>query len=432
MTRLFIRFYVGVIVILIVALCIMAFTFKNRFDTDFPRIKDKAMGGGVSLAREELGTRSAGAAENGLEKLRARFDYPIQIVDGEHVSNEVREWFAEDDDVMVHVGDKLLVLTPLGNGSDALKFGPVTLPQGPVETDMIVSLGVVLLLVAIAIVLMLRPLAQQLSAMERTAISFADGDLSARVDVQRADSARTLAEAFNEMATRTEALLRTQRELLQAVSHELRTPLARITLAIDLIRTAHNEQEREGRLQSLDTAAGELDELVGELLQYVRLETSLPQLAWENIELAPLVEELIEKHSIVRPGMQFQIGPELDRGNVRIVADRGGLGRAFSNLLANASRFGRQRIVVNAVVTPDGVTIDVDDDGPGIPEPDRERAFEPFVRLEDSGAGAGLGLALVKRIVASHGGTTIAMESPFGGCRIRTFWPFSATPDERT
>lgn len=333
------------------------------------------------------------------------------------------------DDVMVHVGDKLLVLTPFADGTAALKLGPVALPQGPVETDMLVSLGVVRLLVAIAIMLMLRPLARQLSAMERTAISFADGDLSARVNVERADSARTLAEAFNEMARRTEALVRTQRELLQAVSHELRTPLARINLAIDLIRTARDEQERETRLKSLDTASEELDELVGELLQYVRSETSLPQLTPESIELAPLVEELIDKHSLVRSEIEFRIGPDLDRGEVRIVADRSGLARVLGNLLANASRFGRRCVIINASATPAGVTIDVDDDGPGIPEPDRKRAFEPFVRLEETGRGAGLGLALVKRIVANHGGTAMALQSPLGGCRIRTFWPCARSLD---
>ena len=432
MTRLFIRFYVGVIVILVVALCIMAFAFKNRFDTDFPRIKEKALGGGVNVARQALKLAGDDPGDSVLEKLRAQFDYPVEVVAGGQVADEVREWFVDGDDVMVHVGDKLLVLTPSTSGTAALKLGPVTLPQGPVETDMIVSLGVVLLLVAIAIVLMLRPLARQLGAMERTAISFADGDLSARVDVKSADSARTLAEAFNEMAGRTEALVRTQRELLQAVSHELRTPLARVNLAIDLIRTARDERERELRLKSLDSAAEDLDELVGELLQYVRLETGLPQVAWESIELAPLVEELIEKHSHGSSEMQFQIGADLDHGDVRIVADRSGLARALGNLLANASRFGRRCVIINATATPAGVIIDVDDDGPGIPEPDRQRAFEPFVRLEDTGRGAGLGLALVKRIVANHGGTAVAVESPFGGCRIRTFWAFAATPDECT
>jgi two-component system, OmpR family, sensor histidine kinase RstB len=206
------------------------------------------------------------AAAHALHKLRSQFDYPVEIITPDRASNEVRKLLVKDEDVMVHVDDEVLVLIPLGNGTEALRLGPVALPQGAIETDMIISLGLVLLLVAISIAFMLRPLARQLSAMERTAISIADGNLSARVDVQRADSARMLARAFNDMASRIEAILRTQRELLQAVSHELRTPLSRINLAIDLIHTARDDEERELRLESLNSAAQELDELVGELL----------------------------------------------------------------------------------------------------------------------------------------------------------------------
>ncbi len=73
-----------------------------------------------------------------------------------------------------------------------------------------------------------------------------------------------------------------------------------------------------------------------------------------------------------------------------------------------------------------GATIvDIDDDGPGIPESEREHVFQPFVRLQGNSPdrGVGLGLALVKRILAQHGGSVEALTSPLGGCRIRTTWP---------
>ncbi len=423
MTRLFIRFYLGVITILLVALCITAFAFHYRLDADFDIIVERAMSGGVRLARDTLETTPNDSAAAALEKLQNRFDYPIRILSEEQVPTAVREWLLKDDDVVVHVDNELWVLTPLGNGTDTVWLGPVSIPSGQIETDMKIAVGAVLLLVAIVIAILLRPLARQLSELEQTAVSIAGGNLGARVDLQRSLSAKTLAQAFNDMAARVETLLRTQRELLQAVSHELRTPLARIHFAIDLIRTAHDDGDRELRLKSLDTAAQELDELVGELLRYIRLETSVLQPALESIELLPLVEELIEKDSLACDTIQFEIGPGLDRGDLSMVADRSGLARVLSNLLANASKFGRSCVIVDASVSPTGFTIDIDDDGPGVPKSDRERMFEPFVRLEESGHGAGLGLALVKRIVASHGGTVTALESPLGGCRIRTFWP---------
>lgn len=430
MTRLFIRFYLGLILILFVALCIASFAFHHRMDVDFNHVKEKAMRGDVGLARDTLETTSDAAATAALEQMRAQFDYPVDIIADEDVPTEMRKWLSKGDDVTVHVGNELSVLAPLRNGTGTLRFGPVSLPQGKIETDMKIALGGVLLLGAIVIAILLRPLARQLSILEQTALSVASGNLGARVDVEQANSAKALAQAFNYMAARTEALLRTQRELLQAVSHELRTPLARISFAIDLIRTARNDEERDSRLNSLDTAAQDLDELVGELLQYVRLETGVPQHTTESIDLLPLVEELIEKTSLTCSAIHFQIGPDLRRGDVRIVAGRSGLVRVLNNLLANASRFSRQQVNVNASVSAIGTTIDVDDDGPGIPESDRERVFEPFVRLEETGRGGGLGLALVKRIITNHSGTVTVQQSPLSGCRIRTFWPATDTPNE--
>jgi signal transduction histidine kinase len=199
--------------------------------------------------------------------------------------------------------------------------------------------------------------------------------------------------------------------------------LSRIHFAIDLIRTAEGDKQRASRLHSLETAALELDDLVGELLRYVRLETSEPPLERDHVELLPLAGELIEEVAIVHPGSTFEIGPRLQRGDVHLHADRVSLKRALGNLLANAARFGESRVVIDIDDSPHELAIVVDDDGPGIPLGDRQRVFEPFVRLEKSGRGAGLGLALVKRIAANHGGTVDAQESPLGGCRIRTVWP---------
>lgn len=423
MTRLFIRFYISVIALLFLALCITVFACKYRMDTDFDGITERVLGGGVRLARTSLQRSSADAT---VELLRRQFPYPVQNLSDEQTTAIVREWLSRGDDLVVSDGGELSVLTPLGRHGNSttgsLHFGPVPVGDGAIETDMLIAIGAVLLLVAIAIASLLRPLAWQLSLMEQTAVAIADGNLAARVDVEQTDSARTLAQAFNDMAARTEALLRTQRELLQAVSHELRTPLSRIHFAIDLIRTAHSDSERDARLQSLDAAAQDLDDTVGELLQYVRLETGIPQPEAESIELLPLVEELIEKASLTCRATEFRIGPELTRGDVRMVADRSGLMRVLGNLLANAGRFSRRQVQVNARVSATETTIDVDDDGPGIPESDRERVFEPFVRLSDTDRGAGLGLALVKRILSNHNGTVAVQESPLGGCRVRTCW----------
>ena len=285
------------------------------------------------------------------------------------------------------------------------------------------TLALVLLPAALAIALLLRPIARQLRRVEHAAKAIAAGDLSTRVDEQQmGGAAKPLAQAFNHMASRTETMLRTQRELLQAVSHELRTPLARIHFAIDLIRTAPDNQQREERLHSLENASEELDDLVGELLRYVRLESDEDRFDLGSFSVIPIVEQLLEKHAQVYPEIAFEIGEQPD-DLAMVQADCAGFERALGNLIANAGRFAESRVVIGISETEDEIAIDIDDDGPGIAEADRLRVFEPFVRLDDSGHGVGLGLALVRRILSKHGGNVVAQDSPLGGSRIHTRWP---------
>jgi two-component system sensor histidine kinase RstB len=428
MTRLFIRFYLGVVLILFAAFTIQMMLFRMSSRDDNLRIAEETLGGGLRLARDVLQSTPDADRAAALDSLREKFGHPIEMVPGEEVPERVNERFAGGDDVVFHFGDGIFLLAPLSDGKGALRFGPLPTFVGPSQTNAMIGLAMLLLLIAIAIALLLRPVSKQLRLLERAATAIAAGNFSTRVDERKASSARTLAHAFNNMADRTESLLRTQRELLQAVSHELRTPLSRIHFAIDLIRTAGDDRQLEQRLQSLDTAAQELDDLVGELLRYVRLETSEPLLGRDEVDLLCLAKELIEEQSLVHPEKQFEIGPRLAGGDAELVADRVSVKRALGNLLANAARFGKRRVVIDVAHGQDGWCIDVDDDGPGIPAEDRARVFEPFVRLEQSGRGAGLGLALVRRIVAHYGGTVEAQASPLGGCRIHTVWPTREAP----
>jgi two-component system sensor histidine kinase RstB len=293
-------------------------------------------------------------------------------------------------------------------------------------------LALVLLPTAIAIALLLRPVARQLRDVEEAAKAIAAGDLSARVDERRVPSTKTLARSFNQMASRTETVVRTQRELMQAVSHELRTPLSRIRFAIDLIGDAKNDAERQRRLSDLDDATEELDSLVGELLRYVRLETAeLPSLEREIVAVRDVLEGVIPKYRALHGSLKFHIaigGESKSDAPVTVFADRVGFQRALGNLLSNASRFASSEVVIHVTSRGGTTAVDIVDDGPGIPPHERERVFEPFVRLDDdshtiAGRGVGLGLALVKRIVLQHGGRIEVREGTDGGCLMHTEWP---------
>lgn len=420
MTRLFLRFYLGVILILVGAWMLQAYASHYLSPPENRRAFESFFSSGFRLARKMY--VDAGETEASLVALEDQLGYPIEVVPLDSLPAEAQRELAGEKEFEGFEDEGFFTAAELPDGKRALRFGPMLTPRGPSESAMLGVLGVLLALVAAAIALLLRPVSRQLRMLESTATAIAAGDFSVRVDERRVTSARLLARAMNEMAQRTESLLRTQREMLQAVSHELRTPLSRMAFAIDLLRTEDGAQ-REARLNSLESAAQELDALVGELLHYVRWESGQPQVGEEEIELRPLVERVIEQHGALHPTKQFLLGKHLSREEICLRGDGRTLERAIGNVIANAARFATGRVQVECAASAERVQIDVDDDGPGVPVAERARIFDPFVRLDDSGRGTGLGLALVRRIVTHYGGTVEALNADGGGCRIRIVLP---------
>ena len=433
MTRLFLRFYLGVVAILISAWAIQSYVFRQRSEAENIRVIEQALSGGARLARDELASSSPQQGPDAFARIQQRFDYPVQVFDlgADWLSEPSRNRLVGDE--VVFLGSHIAIASPTAQQDDSrraadeswgLLFGPLPQFVGPSQTEITFGYGGVFILAAIAIAILLRPVASQLRAVEQTAAAIAHGDLSARIDGTQAPKGLALVRAFNSMADRTETSLRSQSELLQAVSHELRTPLARIRFATDLVESAQSDDERRTRLDAIDDATEKLDGLVGELLTYVRLESSPSEPAPESVDLQALFSELVEIHAPLTPSAEFAIEPSAEP--IRLSADRDSLSRAIENLLSNAGRFARQRVSVHAVKHPDHVVIHVDDDGPGIAESDREKVLEPFVRLDNSSQrGSGLGLAIVNRIAKRHGGQLMVSDSPLGGARFSLMIPSS-------
>ena len=160
------------------------------------------------------------------------------------------------------------------------------------------------------------------------------------------------------------------------------------------------------------------------------METSQPALRPEPVAVNEAIEELLPRYAALHPMIRFSVPSPSEPDRFGVLADRLGFERAVGNLLENAGRFARSLVSVSVHATDDSVVVDVDDDGGGIPESDRQRVLEPFVRLNDGrhepGRGVGLGLALVHRIATQHGGRVELLTSPQGGCRARTVWPRAA------
>jgi two-component system OmpR family sensor kinase len=270
-----------------------------------------------------------------------------------------------------------------------------------------------------------------LQSLSRVADEFGDGQLSARARLQPADAVYPLAERINAMAQRIQGLLEAQKTLLHSVSHELRTPIARLEFGLELLAERAAEPALVKRIQAMGGDVAELNALVNELLSMSRLDNA--QAAQRApLLLAPLLRDCADElHP--RPG---QLVCEIDDALGGIDGDRRLLARAVGNLLRNAQKYAAHGVRLAARRDGGRIEIAVEDDGPGIPEAERERIFEPFYRLDRSRdratGGFGLGLSIARKAVLLHGGTLHVEHSALGGARFVIGLPASlpATPQQ--
>ncbi len=242
-----------------------------------------------------------------------------------------------------------------------------------------------------------------------------DDRLDERVPVPATgDEIAHLAQTMNRMLDRLSGSRQRQREFVSDISHELRNPIAtsRAKLEVGLNRPEDTDWK--------DTAAIVLGEqerlatLVEDLLLLARLDENQATTR-EEVDLDDIVIEEARRLQH-RPVDISRVEP------VRLVGDPGQLARVVRNLIDNADRHARGFVIVALRLDDGQAVLTVDDDGPGIPEEDREHVFERFVRLDPDRSrqqgGTGLGMAIVQAVVVSHDGSVSIGDSPSGGARV--------------
>jgi signal transduction histidine kinase len=264
------------------------------------------------------------------------------------------------------------------------------------------ALGLLALAIAVGAYPVVRRLTGRLERLQARVEELGKGDLSARVEVEGRDEVAELARSFNRAGERIERLVGAQQALLASVSHELRSPLARIRMGVELLGS-----ERPELRARIARDVEELDALIGELLFASRLDAGASEVA--EVDLLALVAE-----EAARFGAQVEGETAPVRGDARL------LRRLVRNLLENARRHGGAAAVEASVARlgDEGALLRVADRGPGVPEAERERIFEPFYRPaghREGEGGVGLGLALVRRIARHHGGDARCLARPGGG-----------------
>lgn len=283
-------------------------------------------------------------------------------------------------------------------------------------------IGSSIILFAIASVFMrnqVRPLMKLAKAVDAFGKGQEEGELNA-FKLEGSLEVRQAALAFNRMRERIKRQIRQRTDMLSGVSHDLRTPLTRMILQTEFMEDEEIKKEFQLNLH-------EMQDMIAAYLAFARGEGNEER---KQVRLDLLIARLSQ--SLESAAVKFDCHVE---GQLEIFARPLALRRLLDNLISNACRYAKTIRLQVALRSEAGLTINeqplieflIDDDGPGIPEEQREAAFQPFMRLDPSRnpatGGTGLGLTIAQDIVNSHGGRIWLEDSPLGGLRVRIRLP---------
>ncbi|MFJ1802864.1 ATP-binding protein [Streptomyces sp. NPDC088180] len=317
--------------------------------------------------------------------------------------------------------------TPDGVTLTVYAGAPLAAEQEAVNTvrgAMLTGLPLLLVVVAGVTWLVTRRALRPVEGIRREMAAItASEDLARRVpEPDSRDEIAALARTTNETLTVLEASVERQRRFVADASHELRSPIASLRTQLE-VAEAHPE------LLDLPGAVADtvrLQVLAADLLLLARLDAG-EKPGSATVELGALVREEVSQ----RTGDRVAVHVEAPEGGAfEVSGSRGQLSRVIGNLLDNAQRHAEGSVAVSVAADGRGVRVEVRDDGAGVPEDERERIFERFVRLDDARSrddgGAGLGLAIARDVASRHGGTLTVHAAAEGGAAFRLWLPRSA------
>ena len=248
---------------------------------------------------------------------------------------------------------------------------------------------------------------RRIDSVSRTATEIMSGDLSQRLSVTaRDDEFDEIATKLNEMLNRIEDLMKSMQQVTNNVAHDLRSPLTRLRNRLEV--TLLEERDPESYRKVMDEAIGDADSLIhtfNAMLSIARLEAGIDGAQWNDAQIGDLIDELAELYSAVSEDAGLQFSAKID-DNPRYYCNKHLIGQAVTNLLDNAIKYTPKpgKVALELSGNDDQFSIVVRDNGLGIPEHERERVFEHFVRLENerNSPGNGLGLSLVQAVARIH------------------------------
>ncbi|RUO69392.1 two-component system sensor histidine kinase EnvZ [Idiomarina ramblicola] len=332
-----------------------------------------------------------------------------------YLSDDMSDMLGGESHVRVAQGQKFYLWVKPPRAPDFWIRVPLESMQQGQFSPLVMYLVLIGLLSVFGGMLFANWLNRPLKALEESARRVGRGEFPEQLPEKGASEIMAVTRAFNQMSRGIRELENDRNLLMAGVSHDLRTPLTRIRLAAEMM-----PQEDDSLAQGIIEDIDDMNDIIDQFIDYVRLDQ-------QECSSKESLNELIEQTVANVPDnwtKQF----ELELGRLPLVWLRPlSMKRVIINLLENAERYGKHRVVVSSGhdKKQKRVWFRVTDDGPGIPEEQQDKLFEPFTQGDKArgGVGSGLGLAIIKRIVDRHDGDIKLQNRPEGGLCVRIELP---------
>ena len=422
MKKLFVQFYLLLFVCFLVMTMLVGLVYKFTAERAGRQSLDDLMKSSLYLMRSELREIPPHDWAKTLKELDLNLSFDLRIEPlKDFVLDPPAMQRLRDGDIIA-LDEKYTFIQRIPRSHYVLAVGPVPYLYYLHQMRLLdmALMAFIAISLAFPVFIWMRPHWQDMLRIETAAQRFGEGHLSERIHFDSMSSFERLGVAFNQMADNINALIASKKQLIDGIAHELRTPLVRLRYRLEM-----SENLSEAESQALNRDIGQLEALIEELLTYARLDRPQTELSLTTPDFPAWISDHVEDIQMVNPQREVALAT-LTHGNYGAL-DMRLMERVLDNLVNNALRYSSQRVAVSLTLQGSRASLLVEDDGPGIAPEERERVFEPFVRLDPSRdratGGCGLGLAIVHSIAQAMGGEVRCEASPLGGARFCFSWP---------
>ncbi|EOX8978290.1 two-component system sensor histidine kinase RstB [Enterobacter hormaechei] len=421
MKKLFVQFYLLLFVCFLVMTMLVGLVYKFTAERAGRQSLDDLMKSSLYLMRSELREIPPHDWARTLKELdlNLSFDLRIEPMKDFDLAPPAMQRLRDGD--IVALDEKYTFIQRIPRSHYVLAVGPVPYLYYLHQMRLLdlALLGFIAISLAFPVFIWMRPHWQDMLKLESAAQRFGEGHLTERIHFDSGSSFDRLGIAFNQMADNINALIASKKQLIDGIAHELRTPLVRLRYRLEM-----SENLTGAESQALNRDIGQLEALIEELLTYARLDRPQTELHLSTPDLPVWLQTHINDVQSVNP--QRKLLAAITPGAYGAL-DMRLMERVLDNLMNNAMRYSETTLRIGLDLQGSQAILCVEDDGPGIEPAEREKVFEPFVRLDPSRdratGGCGLGLAIVRSIAQAMGGSVRCEASELGGARFVFSWP---------